>query len=132
MKNCPGYRLDVGKSRKDLPLPQMMDDKEVPHMIYTSKSFDTAASVTSSSVLVEKSCTAVNSKGEVDEESTCTSEGGSCSNGKEHLEVEDSNDDNDKDDDNNKEEHLPAGQHLLVDIKDMGTSFINYKELLAQ
>eukprot|EP00957_Ditylum_brightwellii_P186609 14207696-Ditylum_brightwellii.AAC.1 len=107
-----------------------MAGKEVPRTVYTSKNFDTAASATSSSVLAETSCTAVDSEGEVDEESTCASEGGSCSHGKEPLEVED-DDDND-DDNDDEEEHLPAGQHLLVDIKDVDGSFLNSEELLAQ
>eukprot|EP00957_Ditylum_brightwellii_P144656 11020055-Ditylum_brightwellii.AAC.1 len=124
MRNRPDYHLGAGKSRKDLPLLQMMDGKEVPHLVYTSKNFDTAASATSSSVLVENNRSAVDSKGEAEKESTCASEGGSCSHGKEPVEEDD--------DDDDEEEHLPAGQHLLVDIKDVDGTFLNSEELLAQ
>jgi len=146
MRNRPDYHLGAGKSRRDLPLPQMMDGKEVPRTVYTSKNFDTAAAATSSSVLVEKSRTAVDSEGEADEEVTCDTDGGSCSRGKDPAEVEDEDDDeedddddedddyddDDDDDDDDEEEHLPAGQHLLVDMKDVDGTFLNSEELLAQ
>uniref|UniRef100_A0A7S2HCC7 PABS domain-containing protein n=1 Tax=Helicotheca tamesis TaxID=374047 RepID=A0A7S2HCC7_9STRA len=129
MRNRPDYHL--GNRHKGLPMPQMMDDKEVPHTVYTSKNFDTAASVTSSSILIEKNRVPTTSSVSSSEpqQGTCASEEGSCSRGKDPSTIPNEPAESENDD---EEEHLPAGQHLLVDIKDVDGSFLNSEERLAQ
>jgi S-adenosylmethionine decarboxylase proenzyme len=87
-----------------LPNPVLQDGKVAPRTLYTSKNFNTAGSATINSRFVEASenqCSA-------SEESTTES-------------------DSEMDD----EVHLPVGQHLLLDIKNVDSSFLSSEDRLA-
>lgn len=57
----------------------------------------------------------------------CDDEEGECLNG-----AEEDEDDDDEDDDDEEGEHLPAGQHLLIDIKHVESEFLNSDIRLAK
>ena len=117
----PDYH-DSSKKRHGFPPPVLLTGKEMPRTLYTSKNFDTAASTVTSLILenndeppkdkVDNFC----SSGE-DNKAECTRGKGDTLN----AEVED-----------DEEEHLPAGQHLLVDIKNVDGNFLNSAERLAE
>lgn len=120
--------------RKPLPAPILQEGKEMPKTVYTAKNFNTATS-TASSLLIEKAkASSKEFENDVNDWNTCSEEGNSCSRGKGGTslaentapkveEVEAPHDASD---------HLPAGQHLLVDIKDVDSDFLNSEERLAQ
>jgi len=125
-------RPDYHEHARSLPQPILQEGKEMPQTIYTSKHFDTAMSTASSSLLMEdakkKSQEFIN-----DDKNwttgTCGAEEGECTRGKGYIKEEQTETPPTDEDD---EEHLPAGQHLLVDIKDVDASFLNSEERLAQ
>eukprot|EP00979_Chaetoceros_neogracilis_P015966 scaffold6755_cov277-Chaetoceros_neogracile.AAC.1 len=45
---------------------------------------------------------------------------------------DDSSDDDDDDDEDDDEVHLPAGQHLLIDIERVNSDFLNSEVSLAE
>lgn len=127
-----------------LPDPVMMYGKVPPRNEYTSKTFDTTmSSSTQSRWVVTKvgeeqcvhlphhECDASSSNSEPTNLSTSESSSSDqgaqeCSRGKETcVLVEDDDDDDD-------EVHLPAGQHLLIDIEHVDSSFLNDEERLAR
>jgi S-adenosylmethionine decarboxylase proenzyme len=104
MFDRPDYHEGYETRRaKTLPPPRVQAGNQIPHTIYTAKNFDTARSVTSSSLLVRPS-----EDDETDGVEVCEEPG-------ERIEGE----------------HLPAGQHLLVDIEGVDGSFLNSEERLA-
>lgn len=122
MRVRPDYHEQL-EQRRTLPSPVLQDGKEMPRTIYTAKNFDTASS-TASSLLIEKRKVQTAALEDTAWKS-CTAEGGSCSRGKEvSSETEPQMDDD--------EEHLPAGQHLLIDIKNIDSEFLNSEARLAQ
>jgi len=111
-----------GKTNKrSLPRPLLLEGKEVPQTFYSSKNFDTSKAATMSSLYLERKDTSggsikvPNDFERIDSCGTDKDEG-QCTRGK-YVEEE--------------EEHLPAGQHLLVDIKNVDGSFLNSEERLA-
>ena len=97
-------------SVKGLLPPPIAKGKRPPQTIYTAKNFDTARTATSSSLLIRQ---------DGEEEGFCASaDNESC------YTIEDIQEDKDA-------EHLPAGQHLLVDLKGVDGSFLNSEERLA-
>jgi len=113
----------VGKDGGLLPTPKAHPGKIIPQTIYTTKNFDTRLSALSASQWLQPA----------DEE-----EGSSVPNASPTNNVPDpineklSFDENggadyDKDD----EEHLPAGQHLLVDIDGLEAAFLDSEARLA-
>jgi hypothetical protein len=123
-----------GKDRvMKLPNP-VLKDKPIPNTIYTSMNFDTArsSSISSRWVVVEESDS--QPKVVVDSAAnngTCDAQGSetcsSCSRGKEtvntavmELSLEE-----------HEEQHLPAGQHLLMDIRNVQSDFLASEERLA-
>lgn len=127
--------LESGGKPKTLPPPLLQEGKEMPKTIYTSKNFDTASS-TASSLLIAKAKEETKEYQNDDSDwkygdTTCAEEGGSCSRGKgDDFKAPPPSEPHSSDDD--EEEHLPAGQHLLVDIKDIDGAFLNDEERLAQ
>jgi S-adenosylmethionine decarboxylase proenzyme len=104
MFDRPDYHEGYETRRaKTLPPPRIQAGKQVPHTVDTAKNFDTARSVTSSSLLVRPNEDSGTNGAQVCEEPRESDEG----------------------------EHLPAGQHLLVDIEGVDGSFLNSEERLA-
>jgi S-adenosylmethionine decarboxylase proenzyme len=95
-----------------LPNPTVVDGKHIPHTVYTSKDFEAARSLSSDSVHVHRSlennCVVTETKDE------------QCITDPPHKTTD------------NHEEHMPAGQHVLADIKNVDAAFLNSKERLAQ
>jgi len=134
MYDRPDYH-ESGTHRKKLTLPEpmLMEGKEVPRTVYSSKTFssDTATSTTVQLNVKKTIPGQTTPEKDVPEEGRgiCRDEEGKskgCSRGKlpeviESFEKEDE-----------EEEHLPAGQHLLVDIKNVNGAFLNSEERLAQ
>jgi S-adenosylmethionine decarboxylase proenzyme len=141
------------RSSNQLPSPQVLEGKDVPYTTYTSKNFYSAATVTANTLHIDRSTAmllmtgksskdkqdggpdlkdntaVVNSAGEnTGEWTTCAeSPESTCSRSKmpDHVNTMGHNSDAD-------EEHLPAGQHLLIDLKDVSSSFLNSETRLAQ
>jgi S-adenosylmethionine decarboxylase proenzyme len=101
------------RTKSTLPSPIAKDGKDVPHTVYTAKNFDTARTA-SSSMLIRRDEASSQS-----EDTTCNSQSEVCNDITEYLTEQD-------------EEHLPAGQHLLVDMKELSFSFLNSEERLAR
>ena len=139
-----------------LPEPKLASGKEAPKTIYSSKKFDTNPELTASSSDVHMVKKRSDNTGEgwtqVADQGSCGADGdgsdGSCSRGKRPTSSETSNPDiretkavGDTMDEfaadaqanaDDEEEHLPAGQHLLVDIKNVDANFLNSESRLAQ
>jgi len=112
----------VNREEEDsLPTPMVMDGKEVPQTIYTSKNFDTKASTTASSVMLKQNAKAMMSE-DSHSQQTCTT----C------RDPENNTNADAIDGDDHEDEHLPAGQHLLVDIKNVDRTFLNSETRLAR
>ena len=102
----------AGRSgRGNLPAPIARVGREIPQTIYTAKNFDTARTA-SSSLLMRRDGDEAPMKVCSDGEQSCRAKA---------AEVSEEDD----------EEHLPAGQHLLVDLKGVDASFLNSEERLA-
>jgi len=93
----------------DMPTPIAIAGKVIPETIYTSKNFDTRKSATIFSQWLQQDPSAASTVPEpINEKLNGTH--------------------NDEEDDG---EHLPAGQHLLVDIDGIEADFLNSEERLA-
>lgn len=116
---------------KSLPPPVLLDGKEMPKTIYTEKNFDTKLSKATSLLISEDFKNDDKDWVIPSESGTCgANDDGSCPRGKGiPLESEATNETSDHED---EDDHLPAGQHLLVDIKDVDAGFLNSEERLAQ
>jgi len=106
---CIGHSEE---SPKSLPAPVIPEGKEIPNAVYTSKNFNIAASVRSSNPLIQKVAPGV--------QKVTTSE---------EIWIDENED---IETDFYLEEHFPAGQHLLVDIKNVDASFLNDEVRLAE
>ena len=155
MENIEEGELSSGSSGKpssrQLPAPKVIEGKDVPFTTYASKTFQMAGASTSHTLHIDRTgvipkdmmsrsrkefdggpdfqTTDAEEDGWVDVTSTTTTtncESKTCSRGKESSIV--NNDDHNDDSDGL---HLPAGQHLLVDIKDVDSNFLNSEERLA-
>ncbi len=130
----------AGTKSKELPIPKLIDGKEVPVTLYTAKNFDTSIGSASASVYLSRDSDVPNSP-EMEECET-TDEGkescqkcsrsmtGNKPSSNENIDYASpsSNETGDEDD----EEHLPAGQHLLIDIKNVDGTFLNSEVRLAR
>lgn len=94
-----------------LPPPVAKDGKAIPHTVYTMKNFDTARTA-SSSLLIRR------------EKGSTTASKETCDTGCRARLEEDAAEADD-------EEHLPAGQHLLVDMNGIDSSFLDSEERLG-
>ena len=121
-----------------LPAPVIRRGKEVPHTIYTAKHFDTSRTVTSASLYLETE------DDEIDYQpptttASLTTDGSSVQNRTSSsntplnisgvpiaLAHEEANGEYSDD-----VEHLPVGQHLLIDIDNVDANFLNSKKDLA-
>jgi len=109
------YKAVTGKAEY-LPTPTV-NGKVVPPTIYTTKNFDTRSSVLSSQWLKN-----------IQEENPAGEEG---SRAPVNAKLTPVNNDTDYEYDADEAEHLPAGQHLLIDIDNVDDSFLNSEKQLA-
>ena len=108
------------KNVKQLPPPTVIPGKEVPPTTYTSKHFGVEGSRQSYDLHLDRS----------DGEYECELFGVDV---RDKDSPEDSSDDEEDDIDDLMEGlHLPAGQHLLVDMKNVDPIFLNSEERLAE
>ncbi|KAL3914464.1 MAG: hypothetical protein SGILL_006093 [Bacillariaceae sp.] len=119
-----------------LPNP-VLKNKPIPNTIYTSMNFDTARSSTINSRWVvmegddetqegsEATVNIVGSSNETCDASSSDESCSTCSRGKEAAPTAPSTEEEDE------EEHLPAGQHLLMDIRNVDSAFLASEERLA-
>merc|ERR1740124_1583740 len=105
-----------------LPTPLLLEGKSVPTIIYTAKHFDTSKAATTTSQFLEKQDLTMGkpTDDEDDTSTTIAAEEPTC--GKSGSEGECAD----------ESQHLPAGQHLLVDIANVSYSFLNSEVRLAQ
>ena len=143
-----------------LPAPMIIEGKDVPFTTYASKTFQMEGAATSHTLHIDRTSVLrpmSRSKKEFDggpdfqsveeeeesvgddsdgwvepESSSCSSN--ACSRGRaKPIEEEEQPPVNDySHNDDSDELHLPAGQHLLVDIKDVDSNFLNSEERLAK
>lgn len=124
---CPSCILPVvegddalDEKRKQLPSPTILPGKEVPYTTFASKIFPEEGAVTSHTIHLDRSnAMDLHDKGIEDVVS--------------NILYADSEDDSEDEDATLSEEslHLPAGQHLLVDIKNVDPEFLNSEDRLA-
>lgn len=122
-----------------LPNPVLKNGKQPPPTLYTSKNFDTArsAAINSRWVVTEQGSA---HDGDADAEQACQADddssssecsscrgGGSSSSSKGAALVAGDGEEGEED----EEEHLPVGQHLLMDIRNVDASFLASEERLA-
>jgi spermidine synthase len=138
------------RGAKQLPAPRVIEGKDVPYTTYASKTFQMAGAATSHTLHIDRTGVGgasmmSRSRKEFDGGPDFQDGGGedvgggdgdgpceyhACSRGREGkatttaTATDDHNDDSDG-------MHLPAGQHLLVDIKDVDSLFLNSEERLA-
>lgn len=128
---------------KGLPQPKLISGKEVPRTLYTAKNFDTAIGSSSASLYLERDPSGApkDEKEEKSPASFCADENGEqqCSRGKEKSEPEASEFTVSANSGGAsitnpavEEEHLPAGQHLLVDMKNVDSAFLDSEIRLAE
>jgi S-adenosylmethionine decarboxylase proenzyme len=111
-----------------LPNPSLKDGKVPPSTLYTSKNFDTALSATIHSRWVVSEGVSSSSSPEACSSSDSSVECTSCTRGNDasRIAVE-----SDVHHDIEGEIHLPAGQHLLMDIRKVDYDFLASEERLA-
>jgi S-adenosylmethionine decarboxylase proenzyme len=129
-----------------LPTPQLIDGKSVPPIVYSAKTFHTSMGTSSSSAYLENETkvsdkTVQKAKGPVKGPKNITI---SCKDSSEAYDGQCKSLDaptpvsnvsniivlNETEEE--EEEHLPAGQHLLVDIKNVDGNFLDSEFRLAQ
>ncbi|KAL7538215.1 hypothetical protein ACHAWF_006023 [Thalassiosira exigua] len=127
-----------------LPSPAIIPGKEVPYTTYTSKNFRCEGSSTSHTLHIDRRGAATQGASEANDDAQCegvcslgedVDNDGNASNYDSLLEVEEqihANDTNDYSHNNDSDGlHLPAGQHLLVDVKDVDSAFLDSELRLA-
>jgi len=127
MSTDTGGIIEATASGRQIKMPPPMLDsaKSMPDTIFTEKRYTVDRAVRNSHHLH-----IVPSAGK-----QCAAEDGSCESAEEALASSSSEDSSDKDsieDTATEDEHLPAGQHLLVDIKNVDARFLDSEERLAQ
>lgn len=120
-----------------MPIPQLIEGKTVPPIVYSAKTFHSAMGTSSSNAFLDidiQSPTKAQKqvKGPFKSNDKCVS-----SDGDSQLQCSVFNDSKTssipaQDDDDDDEEHLPAGQHLLVDIKNVDGDFLDSEYRLAK
>mmetsp|Transcript_2972 Transcript_2972/g.8119 ORF Transcript_2972/g.8119 Transcript_2972/m.8119 type:complete len:630 (+) Transcript_2972:195-2084(+) len=111
-----------GKNGGLLPTPKAQAGKIVPQTIYTTKNFDTRLSALTASQWLQPA----------DDENSNTPNASPTNNIPDPINEKISFDeDGVAEYEKDEEEHLPAGQHLLVDIDGLDASFLNSEARLA-
>ena len=121
-----------------LPIPSVSEGKHVPLTLYTSKMFPSAGSATSNTVQIDRSSSSSASQLESkisDLDSFSQSRNVSYQQqpieSSFEIEEKEGEESEDNSHDSDSELHLPAGQHLLVDIKNVDPEFLNSEQRLA-
>ncbi len=127
-------------SAMKLPPPTVIPGKDVPPTTYTFKHFPVEGSRTSHDLHLDRSLDDVHERGGMNEAEASKITEDVVDDGED--EDEDSSDDSSDDDDSSDGDeetsdlteglHLPAGQHLLVDIKNVDPIFLNSEVRLAE
>jgi S-adenosylmethionine decarboxylase proenzyme len=106
---------NMSKSSVNLPAPVLKAGKFAPQTAYTSKNFDTtlSASINSRWVVTEAG-----------QQQCVDKQPGECAANAAAAAFKES-------EDQDEEEHLPAGQHLLMDIEHVEAAFLDSEERLA-
>jgi len=146
--------LDItmsGKNKKSsqLPAPTVIEGKEVPFTTYASKTFQMAGAATSNTLHIDRSEVLMMSRSrkefdggpdfqgessQDDDDGWVPCESNACSRGKVNADANNEEPSSSDYSDHNSDSddlHLPAGQHLLIDIKDVDANFLNSEERLA-
>ena len=125
------HRQELKQGNKDvmqLPNP-VLKDKPIPNTIYTSMNFDTARSSSISSRWV----VTVEDENKDDEVCKASMSGkNDCEVKLEEAPAALQQQQGDGSHDEDEEEHLPAGQHLLMDIRNVEAAFLASEERLAK
>jgi S-adenosylmethionine decarboxylase proenzyme len=108
------------RERADMPKPVLPSWKKVPETIYTFREFETDNEHIPAYGYLDVPVAE-------EQQNSCNADENEC----EHVE-KDGDGGDEKDEDEDDEEHLPAGQHLLVDIKNVEADFLNSDVRLAQ
>ncbi|KAL9183486.1 hypothetical protein ACHAXT_004342 [Thalassiosira profunda] len=110
---------------QQLPAPAILPGKDVPLTTYTSKTFPVEGSAASHTLHIDR-------RGADNVEPTVRSADEGAAQTDSAFAVEHAFSEDEDDGDPAAEElHLPAGQHLLVDIKDVDSEFLNSETRLA-
>jgi len=125
----------VEQKESGFPTPKLASGKQKPKTTYTGKTYDTSASATITNLHLEHvkddysdSGISINDSNDTDSFFKVKKDGmKECSLGKSVV-----TDGGNSEDNVNDKPHLPAGQHLLVDIKNIDGEFLNSEERLAQ
>lgn len=144
-----------------LPAPMIIEGKDVPFTTYASKTFQMEGAATSHTLHIDRTSVLRpmsrskkefdggpdfqsveeeesdvgddSDDGWVEPESSSSCSSNACSRGRAKPIEEEKQPVNDySHNDDSDELHLPAGQHLLVDIKDVDSNFLNSEERLAK
>ena len=114
-------------SSHQLPAPVVLPGKEVPFTTYASKSFNVAGVSFSDTVHIDRRPEEKFDQGQCSHEDKFDEEKNASSyDAQDEPSVNDYSHNDDSDG-----LHLPAGQHLLVDIKDVDSEFLNDETRLA-
>ena len=108
----------IDPGAKQLSPPTVIPGKEVPHTTYTFQHFPVEGSRSNYDLHLDRSDEEHDLVYELDKNNEDSSE---CS-----------SDDKEDNDDSLEGLHLPAGQHLLIDIKNVDPIFLNSEERLAE
>ena len=116
-----------------LPIPTVYEGKHVPLTLYTSKMFPSAGSATSNTVQIDRSSSAFQVKNKISDSNVISP---NVSNQQDIVESsfgigEKGEESIDNPHNSDFDGHLPAGQHLLVDIKNVDSEFLNSEHRLA-
>ena len=125
-----------------LPEPRLADGKESPKTVYSAKKFDLEDRTASSSDVHIVKDVKLPQEGQPEKgegwTDVCKESGGSCSRGRlaespdiRAAPLKDAGEEN-VGEEGEEQEHLPAGQHLLVDIKNVDGNFLNSETRLAK
>jgi len=127
----PQWQEDqLNEESASLPTPLLLDGKEVPITEYTAKHFDTSKSAHTVSKYLQNGVE--HTELDMSEaEPVCSNSDTEtkCSRGLSPTPSVTSSTDSIEDE---EEEHLPAGQHLLIDIRNVSSQFLNSELRLAQ
>ena len=125
LRNRPDYVNKYVGYESSLPSLIAIDERKIPHTRYTAKHFDTARSVIRSSYLARNRYGARTSIDEDHVQVCLTDEDGkrTCS-GEDTVTTKDAYED--------EVDTQPAGEHLMVDIKNVDGAFLNSEQLLSR
>ena len=110
-------------SESALPLLVAKDGREIPHTRYTSKNFDTARSVASSSWLSRNRDVHATFNGGHAQVCYTYVNGTGTYSGQDSVAIKDAYED--------EVDPQPAGEHLMLDIKNVDGAFLNSEQLLS-